>query len=302
MKYSKYWQIIKMADEIGQQDIYGLDIDRLAKGFGEFQYNFMSECTVVKFKGDSKRWFQKTAGTLTATAPSYIETSARARPEELRQSWTRNTSYVRTFMLESTMAEADIADAEIDVWLTTIRDLTEAVVKARDAHIWDVMSESQSPSNIQTFATTAQGGDQWDAANYAADPIVDILHAKKLMDDQGYDSEGSSLLLNTAGHKSLVSWLISGKGSSIPGYASQKITKGTVSQLLGVNIKKNLNVTTDYAMLIKPKRATTYAENLPLSSGIDRQALLSRTVRVVARGVAYNTDPKAIVLISDINT
>ena len=55
-----------MADTRGMQDLFGLDIDRLAKGFGEQKYTFLAECTVRKMKGDSVRWFQKTAGTLTA--------------------------------------------------------------------------------------------------------------------------------------------------------------------------------------------------------------------------------------------
>ena len=48
-----------MADTRGMQDIFGLDIDKLAKGFGKSIYNFLEECQVRKMKGDSVRWFQK---------------------------------------------------------------------------------------------------------------------------------------------------------------------------------------------------------------------------------------------------
>ncbi|KKM65118.1 hypothetical protein LCGC14_1494570 [marine sediment metagenome] len=41
------------------------------------------------------------------------------------------------------------------------------------------MTEDQSPSAIQDFATTAVGGDQWDAANYAADIIKDFNRAHR---------------------------------------------------------------------------------------------------------------------------
>jgi len=292
-----------MADTRGMQDIYGLDIDRLAKGFGNQMYTFLAECQVRKMKGDSVRWFQKTAGTLTATSPSVTSNvAAGARPTTLEVSWTRNTSYKKIFFVEGFLDDEDISDAEIDTFATTIRDLTEVIVRDRDAHLWDIMSEGQSPSGIQTFATTAQGGDQWDAANYAADPIVDLLHAKKMILDEGYNPEGATLLLDTLGYKSLVSWLISGKGSSIPGFASEKISSGIVMGILGLNIKVSKNVTTDYALVIVPQRAVTYSESqgITATTSIDEQ--IGRNIRIKASGIAYRTDPKAIVLITDINT
>ncbi|KKL80915.1 hypothetical protein LCGC14_1999990 [marine sediment metagenome] len=292
-----------MADTRGMQDLFGLDIDKLAKGFGSQIYNFLAEVQVAKMKGDSIRWFQKTAGTLSATSPSVTSgVSPGARPTTLEVSWTRNTSYKKTFFVEGFLDDEDIDDAEIDTFATTIRDLTEVIVRDRDAHLWDIMSEGQSASEIQTFATTAQGGDQWDAANYAADIIVDLMHAKKLIRDQGYDPEGASLLLDTTGYKSLVTWLISGKGSSIPGFSSEKINTGVVLNILNLNVKVSLNVTTDFALVIVPKRAVTYRESKGITATTDVDSQIGRNIRVKASGIAFRTDPKAIVLITDINT
>tara|TARA_R100001530_G_scaffold136358_2_gene116700 strand:+ start:6799 stop:7677 length:879 start_codon:yes stop_codon:yes gene_type:complete len=292
-----------MADTRGMQDIFGLDIDRLAKGFGKFKYNFLEECQVRKMKGDSVRWFQKTAGTLTATAPSATKNvSPGSKPTTLEVSWTRNTSYKKKYFVEGFLDEEDISDAEIDTFATTIRDLTEVIVRDRDADIWNIMSEEQSPSEIQTFATTAVGGDQWDAASAAGNPVLDIMHAKKLIQDQGYDPEGATLLLDTLGYRHLVDWLITGKGSSIPGFSSEKIKSGTVLSLLGINVKVSLNVTTDYALLIVPKRAVTYSESQAITANTTREPGIGRNIRVWASGIAYRTDPKAIVLITDINS
>lgn len=292
-----------MADTRGMQDIFGLDIDKLAKGFGKQIYNFLEECQVRQMKGDSVRWFQKTAGTLTATAPSVTKNvSPGARPTTLEVSWTRNTSYKKKYFVEGFLDEEDINDAEIDTLATTIRDLTEVVVRDRDADIWDVMSESQSPSEIQTFATTAVGGDQWDDSSYNGNPIKDILHAKKLIQDEGYNPEGATLLLDTSGYQALVDWLIAGKGSSIPGFASEKVRTGVVMQILGVNVKVSTNVTSDYALLIVPKRAVTYSESQPITATTTTDAGIGRNIRVWCSGIAYRTDPKAIVLITDILT
>lgn len=292
-----------MADTIGMADIRGLDIDKLAKGFAEEEYIFKKDCLVSKTKGDSIRWFQKTAGTLSATAPSQTsDVSPLSKPATLEVSWTRNTSYIKTFKVEGFLSMEDIKRAELDVLATTIRDLTRVIVRDVDAHIWDVMTESQSPVNIQTFATTAVGGDQWDAANYAADIVADLNHAKELIRNYNYNPEGASLYLSSKDYSSLVNWLISGKGSSIPSFASEKIKDGVVMSLLGFNIKVSNNVTDDYALVVVPKRSTTYKEESPVTARTIEDPGMGTNVRIWASGVAFNTDPKAIVLITDTQT
>jgi len=292
-----------MADTVEMQDIRGLDIDRLAKGFAEESYIFKNDCTVAPMKGDSIRWFQKTAGTLTATAPSTTKNvSPLSRPTTLEVSWTRNTSYPKKYFVEGFISMEDINGAELDVLATTVRDLTLVVTRDIDADIWDVMTESQSPTNIQTFATTAVGGDQWDAANYAADIVKDLMHAKKLIRDYNYNPEGASLYLSPKDYESLVNWLISGKGSSIPGFSSEKIKTGVVMNILGLNVKVSNNVTDDYAAVVVPKRATTYREKYPITSRVIKEEGIGSKIRVWASGIAYNTDPKAIVLITDTQT
>ena len=292
-----------MADTRGQQDIFGLDIDKLAKGFGEQTYNFINEVTKNKMKGDSIRWFQKTAGTLSIASPgASSNVSPGAQPDQKEVSWTRNTSYKRTFFVEGTLDDEDVEDAEIDTFATTVRDLTEMIVRDRDAHLWDIMSEGQSPSEIQTFATTAIGGDQWDAASAAANIVLDLQHAKKLIQDEGYNPEGASVLMDTLAMRSVVDWLITGKGSSIPGFSSDKVKSGTVVQLLNLNLKVSLNVTTDHVLVLVPKRAVTYSESKGITATTTVNDQINRKIRIKTSGVAYRTDPKAIVLITDINT
>ena len=292
-----------MADTTGMADIRGLDIDKLAKGFSEESYIFRNDCTVASMNGDSIRWFQKTAGTLSATAPSATSNVARlAMPQNLEVSWTRNTSYVKKFFVEGFISMEDVKTAELDVLATTVRDLTRVITRDVDAHIWDVMTESQSPSNIQTFATTAVGGDQWDAASYAADIVADLMNAKRLIWAQNYDPEGASLYVSPKDYTSIVNWLISGKGSSVPGFSSEKIKSGVVLQILGLNVKVSNNVTADYALVVVPKRATTLREVTPITAMTVEEAGIGTRVRVFSHAVAYNTDPKAIVLISDTQT
>jgi hypothetical protein len=292
-----------MADTVEMVDIRGLDIDRLAKGFAEEAYTFKNDCQVSSMSGDSIRWFSKTAGTLSATTPASTKNvSPLSRPATLEVSWTRNTSYPKKYFVEGFISMEDIAGAELDVLATTVRDLTRVVARDVDSDIWDVMTESQSPVNIQTFATTAVGGDQWDAASYAADIVKDLMHAKKLIRDYNYNPEGASLYVSPTDYKSIVTWLISGKGSSIPNFSSEKIKNGSVMELLGLNIKVSNNVTDDYALVIVPQRATTFKQQSGMTSRVVKEEGIGSRIRVWEAGIAYNTDPKAIVLITDTQT
>lgn len=291
-----------MADRTEMQDIRGLDIDKTVKGFALTNYIFKNDCMQASVSGDSIRWYQETADDLTATSPSNIEKGPLSTPAYLEHSWTRNTSYVREYMVETAISEMDVQSADIDVIARMLLRLTRAVTKKVDTRIWNVMTESVTPVNIQTFATTAVGGDQWDAAAYAADIVKDLVYAKRLLIDNGYNPEGASLYLDSVGYASLVAWLISGKGSSIPNFSSQKVETGVVMQILGLNVKVSTNVTTDYAAVVIPQIACTWKTHTAITSAIIKNPGIDSTIRVWEKGEAILTDPKAVVLITDINT
>jgi hypothetical protein len=128
------------------------------------------------------------------------------------------------------------------------------------------------------------------------------MNAKRLIWAQNYDPEGASLYVSPKDYTSIVNWLISGKGSLIPGFSSEKIKSGVVMQILGLNVKVSNNVTADYALVIVPKRATTFKQGEGTTARVVKDEGIGSRVRVWESGIAYNTDPKAIVLISDTQT
>lgn len=284
-----------MADTVEMQDIRGMDVDKVAKGFAERQYVFKKDCQVSSMKGDSIVWFSKTAGTLSATAPSKTSNiSPLSRPAFLEPSWTRHTSYPQKHFVEGFISMEDIKSADLDVLATTIRDLTRVITRDEDAHIWDVMTESQSPSEIQSYSIT----NEWD--DYSnANVVLDLMSVKKMISDYDYEPEGASLYLSPTDYKNLVTWLISEKGSSIPEFSSEKIKSGVVMNLLGLNVKVSNNVTNDYALVVVPKRATTYKEFTRITAKVVKEEGIGSRIRVWSSGVAYNTDPKAIVLLTN---
>lgn len=163
-----------MADTVEMQEIRGLDIDKAVKGFALTEYIFKSDCTVSSMSGDAVRWYQETAADLTATAPSKVANiSPLSSFPYLEVSWTRNTSYVKKFAAEGFLSMEDMKSADIDVLARTLLRLTRAVAKQVDLAIYNVLTENDTPVNINTVATTAA----WDAGS-GQDPIEDIMDAK----------------------------------------------------------------------------------------------------------------------------
>lgn len=293
-------------DTRGEQAIFGLDIDRVVKGAEKFKYTFLEEFQKVKMKGDSKRWFLKDPIRLAAIgAPSATKNvSPGSRPATQEVSWTRYTSYVKKYFIEGFLDKEDISDAEIDTYATTLKDLTERIVRDRDIDLYAIMTEGLSPSAIQDFATTDAegGGDQWDADNYAADPIVDFNNAIRLIQTEGFTGYQIKAIMDPVAYASLKNWLISGKGSSIPGFSSEKIKSGVVMELLGVSIKVSTEATTDYVLFTIGPIAQTYAEAESITGNTQVDPGIGRNIRVWTRGIGYRTNPKGNVLLTDVNS
>ena len=120
-----------MADGAGQTLIRGLDIDKVSKDMFEEALIFKREVKNESTSSREIRWYQKTSGYLTATAPAKISNIAYgARPFVLRQTWTRNTSYAKKYLLDSELIDMeDETDSDVQVFLNTAEDLTAAVAK-----------------------------------------------------------------------------------------------------------------------------------------------------------------------------
>ncbi len=293
-----------MADSRGQQDIFGLDIDKFVKGAEKFTYNFKQEFQARKLKGDSVRWFRKNPIRIAAlTAPSASSNvSPGSRPATQEVSWDRNTTFVKKYFIEGFLDKEDITDAEIDTVAPTVKDLTERIIRDRNIDLYNIMTENQSPSEIQTFATTAVGGDQWDAPNFAADPIKDFNRAIRLIQAAGLGSSSISAIMDPIAYEALKNWLISGKGSSIPGFASEKIQSGEIMNLLGVSIKVDTEATTDFVLFTIGPLAQTYAEAEAMTGNTTVDPGIGRNIRVWTRGVGYLTNPQGNVLLTDVLT
>lgn len=292
-----------MADTSGQADIRGLDIDKLAKGFADEDLILKKFVTNSTTSAREVRWYQKTSGFLDSadttgiTASQGVGVAEGARPTVIQQSWTRNTSRVRKFFFESPfISEEDIKDSDIDVLATNVRDITRAVGHQVELHIWNILTENQSASNINSNATNAP----WNTASYTGVNIVeDLMEAKMNIRNQGYNPEGAVLMLSPLDHKSLITWLIDGKGSSIPSFASARVGDGVVMEILGLRVVVSTVVTADYACVFVPERACTYKSFIPITARMVEEVGIGSKIRVWEEGIAILTDPKAVNLITN---
>lgn len=288
-----------MADTSGMADLRGLDIDKLAKGFADEALLMKRFCTISKTKNREIRWYQKTSGFLDSTDTTGITASQiklaghKARPVVVEQSWTRNTSYIKKYMVESPMISIeDIKDSDIDLLAGNLRDLVRAVGYQVDVAIYDAITDDASRL---TGAATADGWD--DTAT--GDPIGDILTAKQQIRSYGYNPEGAVLLINSIEHKNLMKFLINVKGSSFPSFAGDKLKSGVVMSLLGLDVVVSEIATTDEALVFVPKRACTWKQFTPISTAVIDEPGIGKKVRIWEEGVPLVTDPKAIYLITD---
>lgn len=299
-----------MADSSAMADLRGLDVDKLAKGFAEESNVLKNFVNVSKTSAREIRWFQKTAGFLdtadtTAVTGSHIGpgTAFKARPFVTEQTWTRNTSYIKKFFVESPwLSMEDIKDSDIDLLAGNVRDLTRAVARKVDLRIWSVLTEAAAatptipnPTNVNTAAAVADG---WDDA-VTGDPITDILVGKQNIRSNGYDPEGCVLYINSIEHRNLLAYLINVKGSSIPAFSSEKIKSGVVMELLGCKVVVSENATTDYALMFVPKTAATWKSFMPITSVTVQDPGIGTKIRVWEEGECILTDPKAVHVITD---
>lgn len=284
-----------MADTSGQADIRGLHIDKVSKDYFEEALIFKREVSVMSTPSREIRYYSKTSGYLTHGDNASISAlSEGAMPFVLEESWTRSTTYTKKYMLDSPIITMeDESDSDVQVFLKNVQGVTEAVANDVDGDIWDVVSESQSPTNINDVTSTAA----WDAAS-GQNPAEDIFEAEQLIREQTKQNPSLKLYVSAKGYKDLKTWIIT-NGANMTNASSDMVIGGRLVEFAGLPITVSENVTADYAMVADLKRACEYKEFTPLKSYIIEEEGIGRKVRVVHNGVAILTKPKYVALISN---
>jgi len=188
----------------------------------------------------------------------------------------------------------DIKDTDIDILATNVRDLVRGVARQVDKRIYDVATAGVGNSTAATAT--------WDAADQTTVNIVkDLLTAKKDIRIAGYNPEGAFLLLTPGDHELMLTNLIFTKGSSIPQFASTKMEKGVVMEILGLHVLVSTNVDADEALVVVGQRALTWKNFMPITSVVIDNPGIGKKIRVWEEGECLMTDVNAAAKISNLN-
>lgn len=285
-----------MANTAGQTLLRGINLDKKARNYENEESIFYNEILKTKTSNREIRYYQRTSGYLTATSPADIIVSEGTTPFCLETSWTRNTVYTKKYMLDTPMInDEDEKDSEVRVFIENMQEVIAAIVNKRDGDIWDVATESQSPTNINSVTTVAP----WDSAS-GQDPMKDISEAlRKIRQQTKRKLRNPKLYLNAKSEEDLKVWLTTKVGTYFTEVASDVIKEGVVSRFAGCKIVVSENVTSDYALVGDMKEAVEYFELTPIGTAIIKEERVGKKVRVSTNGTAALVKPKYLALVSN---
>ena len=287
-----------MVETAGQALIRDIDITKGAMAEFEEALIFKSLISSAPTKSREIKYWVKTSGYLTLTAPAKLSNIAPgSRPFVAETSWTPTTVYSIKYMLDSPMINMeDESDSEVQVFRDNAKDVVEAIANDVDGDIWDVISENQSADLINAVAANAP----WAAAS-GQDPFEDIMQAKmEIRQETKRSIRNGVLLLNAQGEKDLLVWLVSTKGSSVPNFASEKVGTGTIDNFAGLKVVVSENVTATFAFVGDLKQAAEYRTFKPLQTWIISEEGIGRKIRVSMNGKAILKKPKFCALITGV--
>ena len=288
-----------MADTVGQADLRAENVEKIVTGFALQEYRFKQICMISRSSAWQGSYYQETAADLSGGLGSAVKGVPRLANFPYGEvSWTKQSSYLTKYGMEGVISWEDAMTNNIDVIARTLLRIGRAVAKAVDDEIWDVISESQSASNINSVAITA--GDEWDSATIAnRDPIQDILNGKKKIAESNYDPDNGSgfLLLSPKDYANLLG---NANIRNAGQFYTDAVTKnGRVGQILGLQIIVSNSVTADFALVVIAKEAATWKEANPLTVRTINDPGVKYTIRAWEIGVTQLVNPKAVTLISN---
>lgn len=285
----------------GTSDIRTQYYDKVVKGFAERAYKFKPILTIDPTSAWKNFFFRENPTALSgATTTGMTGNLVKGIPRganfpQANETWEKVASTIVKYGLESNISWEDLISDEIDVKARTLMRIAEGVAKAVDTEIYSVLSESGTPTNIQSITIAAVGaGRAWDVAS--AQIIDDLLQAKQLIAQYDYDVSSLTAFISPKDYRSIMNYLAE-KGAQFPKIGESVASNGVMGNLSGINLVVSNNVTASQALIVVPKRCGTWKELVPLQTTTKEDPYKSLTIRSVELGATQLTDPKAVVLI-----
>lgn len=262
--------------------------DKMVKGFAMQKYKFKQAVSVVSTSAWKNYFYRENPTQLTA----YKGIPRGADFPQADVTYERVSAVIEKYGLESNIAYEDILTDDIDVRDRTLMRVAEGVAKAVDDEIYDKLSESGTPTNIQSV--TIEAGYEWDTSSGA---IFDNLgEARQKIAEYNYETTDLLCFISPKDQRSITSYIFS-KGAQAPQLSDSTARNGSIGKLNGVDFIVSNSVEASQALLVVPKVCGTWKEVVPLQTTTKEDPYKSVTIRSVELGTTQVTDPKAVVLI-----
>jgi len=279
--------------EVGTANLRATFYDKVVKGFAVASYKFKQAVTISPTSAWKNFFFRESPDALTAQTGNAVKGIPRgAEFPQASVTWERVQSVITKYGLEDNIPYEDLISNEIDVRDRTLMRIAEGVTKAVDDEIWDVLTESQSPSAIQhiTIAETKH----WNGSSGAI--IDNLLNARQLIAEKNYDTSNLMAFVSPLDYRSIMNY-VAEKGAQFPNFGNQVAENGQAGKLAGIQLVVSNSVTASFALVVAPKICGTWKELVPLQTTTKDDPYKSLTIRAVEMGVTQLTDPSAVVLI-----
>lgn len=275
------------------------NVERMVKGFALEAYTMKQLLMVQSSSSWQESYFQETAADLTASGTRAVKGIPRLAGFPYGEvEWTKKFKFHEKHGLEGVVAWEDAHTDNIDVIARTLLRIARAVAKSVDDEIWDVLSEGQTATLINSVTIAA--GDEWDSATIAnRDPIQDILDARKEIRVDNYQiGTNGFLLLNPTDMANLLG---NANIRNAGQFYTDTVTKnGVVGRGFGLTWVESNSITDNYAMVVIAKECGTWKTALPLTVVTIEDPMIKWTIRAGEIGVTQLINPEAVCLI--INT
>lgn len=287
-----------MADTHEQLDIRAEFIDSTVKGFALQEMKMKPLLMESSSSAWKESYYQETSTDLTAGATRNIRGVPRLSAFPVAStSWTKKSAIMEKYAVEDVISIEDVKTNEIDVMARTLLRISRAIARAVDTQIWNVLTENQSVSLINTVAIAS--GYEWNSATLSQRlPISDILDAMTKIAEDNYDIyTGGYLVVNPQDYANIM------KNSSISNssqfYTSTPTSEGRLNSICGLNFIVSPVVTADYALVVKSKECGTLKVVTPLTTATIYNEGIGYTIRAWAHMVAYLVNPECCCLITN---
>ena len=281
--------------EVGQNVVRAIFYDKVVKGFADPTYKFKQAVTISTTGAWTNYFFRGSTSVLAGLTGNDTKGIPRgAAFPQASISWERVSSVINKYGLEENIPYEDLISDEIDVETRTLQKIGEGVAYSVDSEIWSGLTESGTPTNIQSINIAA--GYEWNTASAAI--IDDLLQAKQLIAEYNYPTDNLMAFVNPKNYRDIMNYLAS-KGAQFPSIGTEVATNGRMGNLVGIQLVVANNVTASRALVVVPQRCATWKELVALSTNVEEDKFKSKTYRAVEMGVLQLTDPKAVVYIKN---